>query len=348
MKSSVIKVAGIICLFVAILCIGVLCWQKILFSQHRVLVTKDYKNLTYTIENQPIALVNGYSEIETAPGSASKITTRYFGNEAFADINNDSQEDVVFLLTQNTGGSGTFYYLAGAIKTAIGYQSTNTIFLGDRIAPQTTRSNQGIITVNYAVRKPGEPMSTMPSVGVSKYFIFQDGNLIEESAASTFGVPIEFTVGKEVSLTPGFSVTLVKINDSRCKPGVVCIWAGELSPVFNVSYGNEASESIQITLGTVREKQSTKNGYTFILQNATGTTATIIITKESNFGSLASCYISGCSGEICSDQEGVTSACIYKPEYACYTTATCVRQAHGQCGWTQTSALAACLQAARQ
>ena len=57
----------------------------------------------------------------------------------------------------------------------------------------------------------------------------------------------------------------------------------------------------------------------------------------------APCYVGGCSGQICSDQEGAVSTCEYKEEYACYKTATCARQASGQCGWIQTPALTVCL-----
>ena len=55
------------------------------------------------------------------------------------------------------------------------------------------------------------------------------------------------------------------------------------------------------------------------------------------------CYVGGCSGQVCSDQEGVITTCEWRDEYACYQTATCERQADGQCGWTQTPELLACL-----
>src|SRR3989344_8631280 len=61
---------------------------------------RDYKDATYTISGKEIKLRNGYSKIEIAPGSASKLITRYFGNEIRKDINEDGREDVVFLLTQ--------------------------------------------------------------------------------------------------------------------------------------------------------------------------------------------------------------------------------------------------------
>lgn len=55
------------------------------------------------------------------------------------------------------------------------------------------------------------------------------------------------------------------------------------------------------------------------------------------------CYIGGCSSQICSDQPDAVSSCEYREEYSCYQTATCERQASGQCGWTETTALNTCL-----
>jgi hypothetical protein len=56
----------------------------------------------------------------------------------------------------------------------------------------------------------------------------------------------------------------------------------------------------------------------------------------------ADCKKTGCSNEICSDHD-VASPCVFSPTYACYDTATCERQADGQCGFTQTPALTQCL-----
>lgn len=57
------------------------------------------------------------------------------------------------------------------------------------------------------------------------------------------------------------------------------------------------------------------------------------------------CYVGGCSSQICSDQEGVSSTCDWQDSYACYATATCERQGDGLCGWTETPELTACLEA---
>lgn len=55
------------------------------------------------------------------------------------------------------------------------------------------------------------------------------------------------------------------------------------------------------------------------------------------------CFVGGCSGQICSDQEGAISTCEWREQYACYQSATCERQADNTCGWTSTPALDACL-----
>jgi len=140
----------------------------------------DPKNATYNIDGTNVTLVNGEAETEVAPGSASKITTWYFGNETYGDLNMDGKEDIAFLIAQNSGGTGIFYYVVVALKTKDDYKMTNAFFVGDRIAPQTTEINEsaGELRVNFAERKPGEPMTADPSVGVTLYLkVTPDGVL---------------------------------------------------------------------------------------------------------------------------------------------------------------------------
>ena len=139
-----------------------------------------YENTSYMIDGTTVTLTDGLSVMPTAPGSASMTTTKYFGNLATGDLNGDGTDDVAFLLTQDTGGSGTFYYIVSALKIGDAYTGTNAIFLGDRIAPQTTEIRGGKIIVNYADRKKGEPMTASPSLGVSKYLTVQNGILIPQ------------------------------------------------------------------------------------------------------------------------------------------------------------------------
>ena len=123
----------------------------------------------YSIGGQPIRLADGLAEAPAAPGSAAQeIVTRYFGNEVTGDLNGDGRDDVAFLLTQETGGSGTFFYVVAALDLPGGLVGTEGLFLGDRIAPQTTELRpDGVVVVNYADHALEESLSSPPSVGKS-------------------------------------------------------------------------------------------------------------------------------------------------------------------------------------
>ena len=171
------KVAAWIIGTFALLAGGYLIWiafHAYVTKAPAVAIASDYKNATYMIDGQPVTLVNGIAETPAAPGSASKIVTRYFGNELKTDLNNDGREDVVFLVTQERGGSGIFFYAVAALNTEKGYLGSDGYYLGDRIAPQTTTlspnpKQKNVIVVNYADRNPGEPMTARPSLGKSAY-----------------------------------------------------------------------------------------------------------------------------------------------------------------------------------
>lgn len=150
-------------------------------------VVTDYKNASYRIEGQAVKLTNGVSEVESAPGSVSKTITKYFGNELKKDLDGDGREDIAFLLTQETGGSGTFFYVVAALDTDQGYIGSHAVLLGDRIAPQTTESGPSkSIVVNYADRASGEPMTTSPSVGKSIRLILDPTSLQFGEVAQNF------------------------------------------------------------------------------------------------------------------------------------------------------------------
>jgi hypothetical protein len=142
---------------------------------------------TYMIDGKPVTLKDGISVTDAAPGSASKITTRAFGNELVRDLDGDGRVDKVFLITQETGGSGVFFYVVARLNKVGERLGSDTVFVGDRIAPQTinmlsdirpnaTSSNglpldPNIVVVNYADRKPGESFTVSPSEGKSLWLL---------------------------------------------------------------------------------------------------------------------------------------------------------------------------------
>jgi hypothetical protein len=173
-----------IVLVLVVIIIGILavrCWQsyhsKDTFVPIPSTPTSNFVDVTFDIEGLPVTLVNGLSEA-AIPDSTAKVVTKYFGNELRTDLNSDGKEDAVFLLTQETGGSGIFYYVAASLGSDNGFHGTNAILLGDRIAPQTTEARGSEIIINYADRKKGEPMSAQPSIGTSRYFKIVEGKLV--------------------------------------------------------------------------------------------------------------------------------------------------------------------------
>ncbi len=107
-------------------------------------------------------------------------TTHPFGAPVYGDLDADGDRDAVMLIQQNSQGSGTFYYVAVATNVDGSYEGSNAVFLGDRIAPQNVEIREdGLIIANYADRNPGEPFTTQPSRGVSKYLRIEGGELKE-------------------------------------------------------------------------------------------------------------------------------------------------------------------------
>lgn len=69
--------------------------------------------------------------------------------------------------------------------------------------------------------------------------------------------------------------------------------------------------------------------------------------EETPKPAVSECRKTGCNGSICAQEDTLTT-CDYRPEYACYQNARCEKQTDGQCGWTQTPELQACIDNAKK
>jgi len=134
-------------------------------------------NATYFIEKQEVRLIGGRAEVQAAPGSAIKITTAIFGEPVFGDLDGDGRDDAALFLMHNPGGSGTFFYVAAAIAKTGGYQGTNAVLLGDRVAPRAIYIRNKVIVADYADRRPDEPMAAAPSIIKTMYLTLKEGRL---------------------------------------------------------------------------------------------------------------------------------------------------------------------------
>ena len=93
-----------------------------------------------------------------------------------------------------------------------------------------------------------------------------------EPITISLDTPAVFKVGDAQILPNGTTLTLTQIDDSRCKPGVQCIWAGEFTTTWTVTQ-NTLTKTF--TLGTVRTISTTTANYTYTLDTAEDRTATI-------------------------------------------------------------------------
>lgn len=102
---------------------------------------------------------------------------------------------------------------------------------------------------------------------------------ISDFISAEFGKSFKFGTGGKASFSDGLSVTLKEVNDSRCKPDVQCVWAGELSALILVT-GSDFNQAIEeVRLGTTNNKSVLKDSYLFALESATEKSATILVEK---------------------------------------------------------------------
>lgn len=137
----------------------------------------DPANARYRIGSTVITLVNGRSDIEAAPGSASRITTQLTERRAYGDIDGNVA-DAAVALTYSGGGSGTFTYIgfqSGAQAASVG----PTVLLGDRVTVTGLSIANGRIMVTYLDRRPAEALTVLPTLPVTKLYAVSGGTLVE-------------------------------------------------------------------------------------------------------------------------------------------------------------------------
>jgi len=111
---------------------------------------------------------------------------------------------------------------------------------------------------------------------------------------------------------------------------------------------SEASAVIQEAVQAMRSEEGILISGTHRRETGPAGTAETLIASQiylRAMGETAStkpCMKTGCSGQVCSDQDVITT-CEYRTEYECYKKGACERQANGECGWTQTKELTSCL-----
>ena len=137
----------------------------------------DPRNATYRIDKDVLTITNGKLEREAAPGSATKIVTTVTDVQATGDVDGDGRPDTVVILANQPGGSGTFYYVAVLLNASSGVSATPAVLLGDRITVNSVKLDTRTIVVDMLDRAAGQPMTSSPSVSVTKRFTVDAGAL---------------------------------------------------------------------------------------------------------------------------------------------------------------------------
>ena len=81
--------------------------------------------------------------------------------------------------------------------------------------------------------------------------------------------PFTLERGASAELAPGVTLTFESVDDSRCPPGVQCVWAGRLSYRFSIRRGGDAPESFILSPAQPEAAPGTLAGARLQLDTAT-------------------------------------------------------------------------------
>jgi hypothetical protein len=137
------------------------------------------KNAEYIIEGPASGkakLVNGTYQ-EKIPNSSAQMSIAFSELLSIGDLNGDSVADAVVILSANTGGSGTFYYLYGILNDNGAPKPSVPESLGDRIKLKSLTIQGGEISVNFMTQGPKDSMVN-PTLDMTRKYRWQDGKLV--------------------------------------------------------------------------------------------------------------------------------------------------------------------------
>jgi hypothetical protein len=78
-------------------------------------------------------------------------------------------------------------------------------------------------------------------------------------------ITVALTQGQSATIAPGAVLRLERVNDSRCRVGAVCVWAGYISYSFTFSKGGASSSFVLAADMPGASKSVSQNGLTFTL-----------------------------------------------------------------------------------
>ena len=150
----------------------------------------DLEQATYLTENTDAGeatIEDGEFREPLAPGSAGELVIQ-LGKWAAGDIDGQSSgqsgDDAAAITIEQTGGSGTFYFLHALLGEDGDLRDAGAAFLGDRIRVEGVSIHDGVIVVALLDRAPEAAMASEPTIAVIRRFTLEGGELVELETAS--------------------------------------------------------------------------------------------------------------------------------------------------------------------
>jgi hypothetical protein len=223
------------------------------------LTLTQLRNATYQgIYKQPVQLSDGkYEGPPFVEGGASRPTVTLMDRfYALGDVNGDAVPDSAVLLAENSGGSGTFVYVAAVLNQDGQPINVATQLLGDRPDIQSIAIDQGEILINMLVAGPDSPLCC-PDLPVSPRFRLEGDKVAEETAyvgSYQATLPAADSPGRDMTLTLKADGTAELSTDyMNGQPPIVQtgMWQkqddGSITLTLNQQNGQPLAEPVMIT-----------------------------------------------------------------------------------------------------
>jgi len=144
-------------------------------------VSVDPAQSTYSgIFDEPVKLVAGrYEGAPFVAGGASRPVVMLLETpRASGDLTGDGEPESAVVLAANSGGSGTFVYLAVLGRSGAEPANLATVFLGDRVRVSELQIESGALSAQILAHAPGDP-SCCPSEQIVRRWRLAGGELVE-------------------------------------------------------------------------------------------------------------------------------------------------------------------------
>jgi hypothetical protein len=135
-------------------------------------------NLEYRgVYEEPVKLVGGeYIGQPFEEGGASRPVVAVRAS-ALGDLNQDGIGDAAVVLAENSGGSGTFIYLAAVVNRDTGPLNISTLLLGDRVQVRSIQLVDGKIRLAALTHGPQDPLCC-PSQQSERLYLLKEDQLV--------------------------------------------------------------------------------------------------------------------------------------------------------------------------